>query len=57
MKEYFKNMKIGRKLTAAFSLIIVLYCVTVIVAVASLRDIAGKMEKLYTCLLYTSRCV
>ena len=48
MKEYFKNMKIGRKLTAAFSLIIVLYCVTVIVAVASLRDIAGKMEKLYT---------
>ena len=48
MKEYFKNMKIGRKLTAAFSLIIVLCCVTVIVAVASLRDIAGKMEKLYT---------
>lgn len=48
MKEYMKNMKIGRKLTAAFSLIIVLYCVTVIVAMVSMRDIAGKMEKLYT---------
>lgn len=47
MRTYFRNLKIGRKLRAAFLLIILFYVITVSVAVWNIRELSGRMEKLY----------
>lgn len=47
MSRYFKNLKIGRKLLAAFSIIIILYIGTVTTAVFNIQSLSGRMVKLY----------
>lgn len=47
MKEYFNNLKVGSKLITAFLSIIVLYVITVSVAVKNIRTLSKQMEKLY----------
>lgn len=47
MKEYFKNLKIGKKLILAFAVIILLYVVTVAAAVINSEYLSGRMERLY----------
>lgn len=47
MRNFFNNMKIGRKLIMAFALILVMYIVTVITAVVNIKNMSDRMEKLY----------
>lgn len=47
MKKRFENMKIGRKLIDAFLLMLVMYVVTVIIAVVNIGNMSEKMEWLY----------
>lgn len=47
MKKHFKDLKVGNKLMAAFGIVIVLYVVTVIVAIFSIRQLSERMERLY----------
>ena len=49
MRERFRNYKTGKKMVIAFLSIILLYVVTVTVAIVNVETIS--------CLLYTSRCV
>lgn len=48
MKKYFRNLKVGRKLIAAFMIIIILYCVTVITAVMNIKTMSDRVLELYT---------
>ena len=67
MREYFKNLKIGRKLILTFTVIILLYIATVAIALINIKNMSERVETLYQgpfanvqsslCLLYTSRCV
>ena len=47
MKKYFSNLKIGTKLIAAFASILVLYIITVLVAVHTIQNMSEKMDNLY----------
>ena len=47
MKKYFSNLKIGTKLIAAFASILVLYIITVLVAVHTIQNMSEKMDDLY----------
>ena len=47
MREFMKNLKIGKKLTIAFGLIILFCGVTMLVTVISLRNVSNRMERLY----------
>lgn len=47
MKEYFNNLNIGKKLITAFLSIILLYVITVGVAMQNIRTLSKQMEKLY----------
>ena len=47
MKKYFRNLKVGRKLIAAFMIIIILYCVTVITAVMNIKTMSDRVLELY----------
>lgn len=48
MKNRFRNMKVGAKLMASFSSIIILYIITVLVAVFAIRNIAGTLQEFYS---------
>ena len=48
MKGLFKNLRVGRKLMAAFATVIALYILTVILSVLSIRDLGQRMEALYS---------
>lgn len=48
MKKHFENLKVGRKLIAAFAGIIVLYVITVTVAVVNIRGLSVTIDKLYS---------
>lgn len=48
MKKHFRNLKVGRKLIAAFMIIIILYCVTVITAVMNIKTMSDRVLELYT---------
>lgn len=47
MKKYFRDLKIGKKLVLSFSLIIVLFTITVITSLINFNDLSDRMEKLY----------
>ncbi|MCQ4636938.1 methyl-accepting chemotaxis protein [Anaerovorax odorimutans] len=47
MKTYFKNLKISRKLILAFSIIIILYIATVVIAISNFNSMSNRVEKLY----------
>lgn len=47
MKEKFKNLKIGTKLSCTFAVIILLYILTVFAAVISIRKVSDRMRQLY----------
>lgn len=47
MKNYFKNIKVGKKLIITFSIVFVLYIVTVISSLINIKSIADRMEKFY----------
>ncbi len=46
MRNYFKNMKVGRKLMAAFLVVIVLYMLTVLVSVLNINNLSDEMNKM-----------
>lgn len=48
MKNRLKNMKVGSKLLGGFAIIILLYIVTVVSAVAAVRSVAESFEGFYT---------
>lgn len=48
MKKHFEDLKVGRKLIAAFAIIIVLYVITIIVAVVNIRSLSARIEKMYS---------
>lgn len=47
MKEKFRNLKIGKKLLLAFGTIIIMYVLTVSIALFNIRTLADRMEQLY----------
>lgn len=47
MREYFTNMKIGKKIILAFALILALYVITVAVSVINGRFMSNRMARLY----------
>lgn len=47
MREYFKNLKIGKKLTLSFSMIILLYGLTAAASLVCLRSVSARMVRLY----------
>lgn len=47
MKNWIKNLKIGKKLMAAFAVIIVLYSATVVIAGMNIRSLSENMNDLY----------
>lgn len=47
MKKFFKDLKTSRKLMLSFSLIIVLYIITVVTSVMNFKELSGRMERLY----------
>lgn len=47
MKDWIKNLKIGKKLMAAFAIIIILYSITMITAGTNIKSLAKSTEDLY----------
>lgn len=47
MREYFKNLKIGRKLILTFTVIILLYIATVAIALINIKNMSERVETLY----------
>lgn len=47
MKEKFRNLKIGKKLLLAFGTIIIMYVLTVSIALFNIRTLADRMDQLY----------
>ena len=47
MRERFRNYKTGRKMVIAFFSIILLYVVTVTVAIVNVETISSRMEAIY----------
>ena len=47
MKEKFRNLKIGKKLLLAFGAIIIMYVLTVVIALFNIRTLAERMDRLY----------
>lgn len=47
MRRKFDNMKIGKKLILAFALILIMYVVTVVTAVANIKSMSDRMDQLY----------
>ena len=47
MRERFRNYKTGRKMVIAFFSIILLYVVTVTVAIVNVETISSRMEAVY----------
>lgn len=47
IKEYFNNLKVGKKLIIAFLSIIILYVITVGVAIQNIRTLSMRMDSLY----------
>ena len=48
MREFVRNLKIGKKLTISFCIVILLCGVTMVMTVVSLRSISRRMERLYS---------
>ena len=46
MKDWIKNLKIGKKLMAAFAIIIILYSITMITAGTNIKSLAKKHGRL-----------
>ncbi len=46
MKDWIKNLKIGKKLMAAFAIIIILYNITMITAGTNIKSLAKKHGRL-----------
>ena len=47
MRERFRNYKTGKKMILAFMLIILLYIITVAMALSNIETISSRMETLY----------
>lgn len=48
MKGFFKNRTIGKKIVFGFVAVIVLYIITVVIAVGNFRAVSERMSRLYT---------
>lgn len=48
MREFIRNLKIGKKLTISFGIVILLCGVTMVMTIVSLRSISRRMERLYS---------
>ena len=46
MREYFKNLRVGKKLTIAFLVVIGVYMITVLVSVFNISQLSREMEKM-----------
>lgn len=46
MREYFKNLKVGKKLMSAFLVVIALYMLTVFVSVLNISRLSDEMKKM-----------
>ena len=47
MREYFKNLKIGRKLILTFAIIILLYIATVAITLVNIKSMSDRVDTLY----------
>ncbi|WP_269477420.1 methyl-accepting chemotaxis protein [Hominibacterium faecale] len=47
MREYFKNLKIGRKLILTFAIIVLLYITTVAIALINIKSMSDRVDTLY----------